>query len=145
MLLRQWVDPPYCGGHWMKELVEIAGGSDQLSVHARPSHRIDWTDVLRFSPDTIVLTCCGFDLERNKREAEILASFPGFFDLPAVKHRRVFATAGSGYFSRPGPRIVESLEILDCIIHPEIFAAPAMKGMFAPVALSPVTSLKRGA
>jgi len=129
----EWVDPPYCGGHWMKELVEIAGGRDDLSKHALPSHRIDWNDVLCFSPEVLVLTCCGFDLKRSMGEAEILASFPGIFDLPAVKHDRLFATAGSGYFSRPGPRIVDSLEMLAYIIHPEIFAPPAVKDAFAKV------------
>src|SRR5579862_3468568 len=60
----EWVDPPFCGGHWMKELVEIAGGRDDLAVMHRPSRRIDWKNVLDFAPDVIVLTCCGFSLTR---------------------------------------------------------------------------------
>jgi iron complex transport system substrate-binding protein len=122
----EWVDPPYCGGHWMKELVELAGGRDDLANDASPSYRIEWEQVIQYAPGIIVLTCCGYDLERSKREAEILATFPGILDLPALRQNRVFATAGSGYFSRPSPRIVDSLEILAHLIHPEIFSPPAL-------------------
>ena len=82
-----------------------------------------------------MLTCCGFALERNLQEAELLASFEGALELPAVRARRVYATDGSSYFSRPGPRIVESIEILAHLIHPEAFPAPALEGAFARVPL----------
>jgi len=113
----EWVEPPYCGGHWMKELVEIAGGRDDLANHHRPSCRIEWHRVLEFFPEVLVLTCCGYTLSRVEQEAETLAAFEGFAGLPAVKAGRVFATDGSAYFSRPGPRLVESLEILAHLIH----------------------------
>lgn len=132
----EWVNPPYCGGHWMKELVEIAGGRDDLSNLHRPSYRIKWSRVLDFSPEIIVLTCCGFDLKRVEREAETLAKFEGLSNLPAAKAGRIFATDGSSYFSRPGPRIVESLEILAHLIHPEVFSAPPLKGAFSALDLS---------
>ncbi len=131
----EWVDPPFCGGHWMKELVEIAGGRDDLANLHRPSYRIEWRRVLDFAPEVIVLTCCGFSLERNLEEAKILASLEGARELPAVKSGRVFATDGSAYFSRPGPRIVESLEILAHCIHPEIFAPPPLPGAYQSVRL----------
>ena len=117
----EWVDPPFCGGHWMKELVELAGGRDNLARLHQPSTRIDWRQVLDFAPEVIVLTCCGFDLARNLREAEILARFERVAELPAVRDGRVYAADGSAYFSRPGPRIVDSLEILAHLIHPELF------------------------
>src|SRR5947207_10524729 len=82
----EWVDPPYCGGHWMKELVEIAGGDDALAVSHRPSYRVAWQDVLDFAPEIIVLTCCGFDLERCSHESRILAGFPGAHALPAIRN-----------------------------------------------------------
>lgn len=132
----EWADPPYCGGHWMKELVEIAGGRDDLAVLHRPSYRIDWRRVRDFAPEVIVLTCCGFFLDRNLREAELLAGFEGALDLPAVKAGRVYATDGSSYFSRPGPRIVDSLEILAHCIHPELFRPPPLEEAFASVSLS---------
>jgi iron complex transport system substrate-binding protein len=120
----EWVNPPYCGGHWMKTLVELAGGVDELARAGRPSTRIEWERVLEFSPEVMVLTCCGYKLPRVIQEAETLARYPGFHDLPAAKANRVFATNGSDYFSRPGPRIIDSLEILAHLVHPEIFPAP---------------------
>jgi iron complex transport system substrate-binding protein len=129
----EWVDPPYCGGHWMKELVEIAGGADDLANLHRPSYRIEWKRVLEFAPEVIALTCCGFGLARCEEEGEILATFEGFSELPAVRTGRVFATDGSQYFSRPGPRIVESLEILAHLIHPELFPASPVPNAFSPL------------
>jgi len=138
----EWVNPPYCGGHWMRELVEIAGGRDELSNYRRPSYRIDWSRVLEFSPEVIVLTCCGFDLHRCMQEAEILATFEGVLALPAAKAGRIFATDGSAYFSRPGPRIVDSLEILAHLIHPELFPPPALSGAFSALDLSRVGTIQ---
>lgn len=129
----EWVNPPYCGGHWMKELAEIAGGRDELSNLHRPSYRIEWSKVIDFSPEVIVMTCCGFNLDRCKSEGDVLATFAGVDELPAVKAGRVFATDGSSYFSRPGPRIVDSLEILAHLIHPELFAPPSMAGAFSSI------------
>jgi iron complex transport system substrate-binding protein len=136
----EWVDPPFCGGHWMKELVEAAGGRDDLARLHRPSSRVDWNQVLDYAPEIIVLTCCGFDLNRCQRESEILSEFEGARDLPAAKVGRIYATDGSAYFSRPGPRIVESLEILAHLIHPDLFPAPPLVGAFAAVDLHETAS-----
>ncbi|HVB87000.1 MAG TPA: cobalamin-binding protein [Candidatus Dormibacteraeota bacterium] len=136
----EWVDPPFCGGHWMKELVDLAGGRDDLAADRRPSRRIDWQRVLDFSPEVIVLTCCGFDLHRCAAEADILATFERVDALPAAKSGRIFATDGSAYFSRPGPRIVDSLEILAHLLHPAIFAAPDLPHAFSAVSLSRATA-----
>ncbi len=126
----EWVDPPYCGGHWMAELVEFAGGRDDLAQPGRPSRRIEWDQVTAFAPEILVLTCCGFPLDRCAQEARILARYPGAADLPAVRDGRVYATDGSAYFSRPGPRIVESLEILAHLVHPERFPPPPVENAF---------------
>jgi iron complex transport system substrate-binding protein len=133
----EWVNPPYCGGHWMKELVEIAGGTDSLSNLHRPSYRIEWKKVLEFNPEVIVLTCCGFDLERCEQEGAALPGFNAAGELFAVRNRRVYATDGSHFFSRPGPRIVESLEILAHLIHPNLFPPPAVSNAFKAVRLMP--------
>lgn len=138
----EWVNPPYCGGHWMKELVDAAGGRDDLSNHHQPSYRIGWNRVLEFAPEVIVLTCCGFDLHRCMQEAEVLATFEGALSLPAVETGRVFATDGSAYFSRPGPRIVDSLEILAHLIHPELFSPPALSGAFSAIDFSRLGTLR---
>lgn len=132
----EWVNPPYCGGHWMKELVEIAGGCDDLALLHRPSRRIEWSKVVDFAPEVIVLTCCGFNLDRCEHEGQILAKFEGVQDLPAAKARHIYATDGSSYFSRPGPRIVESIEILAHLIHPELFPPPPLIGAFSSLSLA---------
>lgn len=133
----EWVDPPFCGGHWMKELVDIAGGVDDLAHLHRPSHRVEWNRVIDFSPEVIVLTCCGFSLQRCQAEGAILARMDGAGRLPAVRSGRVFATDGSAYFSRPGPRIVDSLEILAHLIHPNLFPPPPLEGGFAKIDFIP--------
>jgi iron complex transport system substrate-binding protein len=117
----EWVNPPYCGGHWMKELVELAGGHDGLAVDQKPSVRIDWQQVVDFAPEIIVLTCCGYDVTRSAAEGELLPTFPGANRVPAIQQSQIYATDSSSYFARPGPRIVDSLEILAHIIHPDIF------------------------
>jgi iron complex transport system substrate-binding protein len=139
----EWVNPPYYGGHWMKTLVQIAGGVDELAKAGRPSTRIEWERVLEFSPEIMVLTCCGYKLPRVIQEAETLASFPGFHELPAAKSNRIFATNGSDYFSRPGPRIVDSLEILVHLVHPELFPAPPLEQAFAAVDFAGVATGSR--
>lgn len=139
----EWVSPPYYGGHWMKTLVEIAGGIDELARAGRPSTRIEWERVLEFSPEIMVLTCCGYKLPRVIQEAGTLARFPGFHDLPAARSNRVFATNGSDYFSRPGPRIVDSLEILAHLVHPELFPAPPLEQAFAAVDFAGVPAQSR--
>jgi iron complex transport system substrate-binding protein len=133
----EWADPVFCGGHWMKELVEIAGGRDDLSLLHRPSTRIEWQQVVEFAPEVLVLTCCGFDVTRMRREVEVLAAntsvTPGFRELPAVRAGRVYVTNAMAYFSRPGPRIVDSLEILAHLIHPQVFADPGYPDAFAHI------------
>jgi iron complex transport system substrate-binding protein len=140
VLCLEWVDPPYCGGHWMKELVEIAGGIDNFSNHHGPSHRLNWQRVLELPPEVIVLTCCGFGLDRCAEESHILARLEGVHEFPATRSGRVFATDGSAYFSRPGPRIVDSLEILAHLIHPDIFPTPLLANAFSRLDLHRVTT-----
>ena len=125
----EWADPPYCGGHWAAELVEMAGGRDDLAKLHRPSQRIEWSRIADYAPDVVVLTCCGFNLERNMQEAQVLSRHPELLSA------RVYATDGSAYFSRPGPRIVDSLEILAHLIHPELFPPPCFPSAFARVQL----------
>jgi iron complex transport system substrate-binding protein len=96
--------------------------------------------VLELPPDLIVLTCCGFGLDRCAEEGHILTKLEGVHDLPATRSGRVFATDGSAYFSRPGPRIVESLEILAHLTHPDVFAAPPLPKAFSRLDLSRVTA-----
>jgi len=136
----EWVNPPYCGGHWMSKMVEIAGGVDELANPERPSYRIEWNRILEFAPEVMVLTCCGFKLPRVVEEAMTLTRFEHLHELPAIRNNRVYATNGSDYFSRPGPRIVDSLEILAHLIHPELFPAPPLADAFTTVDLATVAT-----
>ncbi|TAJ77180.1 cobalamin-binding protein [bacterium] len=117
----EWLEPIYNAGHWVPEMVELAGGIDGLGTKGKPSVKVAWDQVVQFAPEVIVLMPCGFDIERAMKEVHLLYNLPGWSDLPAVKRGNVFATNGSAYFNRSGPRLVDGLEILAQIIHPEIF------------------------
>lgn len=119
----EWFDPPFGPGHWLPELVELAGGRAGLGAPGEPSRRVTWDEVVAFAPEVIVLAPCGFDLERASSEAlAVLPRRPGWDTLPAVRAGRVFAVDANSYFSRPGPRVVDSLELLARLIHPDLFA-----------------------
>jgi iron complex transport system substrate-binding protein len=119
--LMEWVDPPFCAGHWGPELVQIAGGYDSLGKKHQPSARIEWQQVLNARPEIIVLALCGYDIDRARRDYELLRRFPGFDCVPAARSGEIYAVNASAYFARPGPRIVDSLEILAGILHPSEF------------------------
>lgn len=118
----EWIDPLFCGGHWNPELVELAGGVDGLGRPHQPSVRIEWEQVREFAPEVLIISCCGFSSERASEDMTILEDQPGWDDLPAVQAGRVHIIDGTSYFSRPGPRLVESLEILAELLHPQLFA-----------------------
>jgi iron complex transport system substrate-binding protein len=126
--LMEWVDPPFCSGHWGPELVEIAGGYDPLGRKHQPSVQIEWQQVLDAHPEIIVLALCGYDIDRARYDYELLRRFPGFDSLPAAQSGEVYVINASAYFARPGPRIVDSLEILAGILHPEEFPEFAPRG-----------------
>jgi iron complex transport system substrate-binding protein len=119
--LMEWVDPPFCAGHWGPELVEIAGGVDPLGRKHQKSVQIEWEQVLEAKPEVIVLALCGYDVPRAERDLELLRTYPGFDTLPAARENRIHLVDANAFFSRPGPRIVDSLELLAGILHPESF------------------------
>ena len=108
----EWLDPLYSAGHWVPEMVELAGGEDVLAVKHKPSARVSLEDVVAAAPEVLVLMPCGFDRERTLREWELLKDLPAWREIPAVARGRVFAVDGAKYFNRPGPRLVDGLEIL---------------------------------
>jgi iron complex transport system substrate-binding protein len=120
----EWFDPIYAAGHWVPEMVELAGGHDVLGRKGEPSTKIDWNKVVEVAPDVIVLMPCGFDVSQTLRGAPVLKQLEGWRDLPAVKAGNVFAANGHAFFSRPGPRLVDGLDILAHVIHPEVFPIP---------------------
>ena len=126
--LMEWVDPPFCCGHWGPELAEIAGGYDPLGHKHQASVQIDWREVLDARPEVVVLALCGYEAHRARRDYELLRSFPKFDSLPAARRGEIYLVDATAYFARPGPRIVDSLEILAGILHPEEFPEFASRG-----------------
>jgi len=117
----EWLAPPYSAGHWMPELVELAGGVDGLASKGKDSARLAWERILDYAPEILILSPCGFHLNEVLRQAPLLTRYPEWERLPAVKAGRVYAVDANSYFARPGPRIVEGLELLAALLHPEEF------------------------
>ena len=115
----EWTDPLMVGGHWVPEMVRIAGGLDVLGEEGAPSRYVSWDEVVDAQPEVMILMPCGYDLARTLELVPEVASRPGFDDLPAARAGRVFAVDGSAYFSRPGPRIIHGLEILAAAVRGE--------------------------
>jgi iron complex transport system substrate-binding protein len=118
----EWADPVYCAGHWVPEMMEIAGGIDALSRRGTDSVRIEWSEVIKWAPEILILMPCGFRMEQALEQVSILERLPGWNDLPAVRSGRVFAVDANSYFARPGPRVVDGTELLGHLIHPDRFA-----------------------
>src|SRR5215471_4210353 len=121
----EWLDPPFTAGHWVPEMIRLAGGRDELAREGRPSSQIDWSRIADYDPEIIILMPCGFTLERTRKEFARLTLPSEWRGLSAVRSRHVYAVNGSAYFNRPGPRIVEGLGILAEIMHPELFRRSA--------------------
>jgi iron complex transport system substrate-binding protein len=119
MAFIEWLDPPFACGHWNPELVEMAGATDPFGRAGRPADMIEWVDVAASRPDMIFVAACGFGVERTLEDLPALACMPEWREVPAVRSGRVYVTDGSQYFSRPGPRLVDSLEILAHAVDPE--------------------------
>ena len=118
----EWLEPVYCSGHWVPEMVQIAGGVDQLSRQGSDSVRVSWDDVLEWDPEVLVITPCGYDLPRVIEESQNLPNYPNWSKLSAVHNGRVFAVDANSYFARPGPRVVDGTELLAHLIHPDMFS-----------------------
>ena len=117
----EWLEPMMVSGNWVPELVSIAGGVSILAEAGQHSPFIQWVDIQLQDPEVIIVMPCGFSIERTLREIDILLQLPGFAELQAVKNNRLYIVDGNQYFNRPGPRIVDSIEILAEIIHPKQF------------------------
>jgi len=122
--LLEWIDPPFSTGHWNPELVRLAGGTDGLGRERQKSVTLRWEQVVAWNPDVVLISCCGFTAERTMQELPVLDRVAGWDSLAAVRSGRVYVTDGSSYFSRPGPRLVDSLELLGHVIHPDVHPLP---------------------
>ena len=118
----EWLDPPFVAGHWTPQLIEYAGGADVLGFAGEPSEERSWDEVAAAQPDVVIVMPCGFDAELAYREAEMHRN-----QLAALGAGEIVAVDAAAYFSRPGPRIVDGLELLAHLLHPELFPeAPAL-------------------
>ena len=117
----EWIEPLMAAGNWVPELVELAGGANMAGETGKHSPWMNWKTLKQLDPEIIVIMPCGFDLKRTRAEMGPLMNRRDWTKLRAVKNKRVFLTDGNHFFNRPGPRIVESLEILAEIIHPDRF------------------------
>ena len=119
VLALEWLNPLFQGGHWVPEMIALAGGDPVLATAGSSSTRVEWTDVIEAQPEIIVLMPCGFDLRTTLAQyRDEVPNFPAaWHQLPAVRDGRLFAVDGNAFFSRPGPRLVDGLEILDAIVN----------------------------
>ena len=118
----EWADPLMCGGHWVPEMVDLAGGSNTFGDKDTGTFKLEWEEVVARQPEVIVMMPCGFDVKRGLEDVPILAQLDGWKDLPAVRNDRVYVVDASAYTSRSGPRLVTGLEIMAEMIHPELFS-----------------------
>lgn len=116
----EWIEPPMSGGHWMPELIEAAGGLSPFGVPGANSPWVNWEEFAAADPDVLLVAPCGYDIATSLPEMELLRPHPVFRDLRAVRDGRVFVADGNAFFNRPGPRLVESAEILSEILHPDV-------------------------
>jgi iron complex transport system substrate-binding protein len=115
----EWLDPPFVGGHWVPQMIEIAGGIDFLGLPGERSRELSWDEVKAAEPDVAVLMQCGYDTTHSAEEAEDYAD-----ELIALGAQKIYACDASAYFSRPGPRLVDGLELLAHTLHPELIPEP---------------------
>lgn len=132
VLCLEWLDPPMPAGHWLPQMVEFAGGESGPIAAGQPSRKLPWEVMRAFQPEVIVLTPCGFDAPRAAAEAACLGHLEGWFQLPALRKGRVYAVDANAHFSRPGPRLVDGLEMLAHILHPDRWPNQPSEGSAAP-------------
>lgn len=125
VMVLEWIDPPFTAGHWSPELVALAGGEEVLGVAGEKSRACAWEEVVAADPEVLVVALCGFDAARSRLDLPILARMPGYDDLACVRAGEVFLVDGNAFFSRPGPRLIDALEIVAHTLHPAIHPLPS--------------------
>jgi iron complex transport system substrate-binding protein len=119
-------------------MVRLARGMDQLGREGTDSVRIPWDDVVRWAPEVVIVMPCGFHLDEAADQAGNLFTYPGAFDLPAVRSGRVYAVDASSYFARPGPRVIDGTELLAHLFHPDLFDWQGPAGAFRQLRADPI-------
>ncbi len=117
----EWLQPPWIGGHWIPQMIDYAGGVDGIGTFGKPSRKVEWDEIVEYQPEIIILSPCGYDIKQVLAEVHALSAYSGWDKVPAFHSSNIYAVNASAYFSRPGPRIVDGLELLAHMIHPELF------------------------
>jgi iron complex transport system substrate-binding protein len=120
----EWSDPPFSAGHWIPDMVEAVGGTPVLAEKGAPSREVAWHEIRAAAPEVVVFMPCGYYLEEAEEEAASFLHQAEFADTPAARNGNVYAVDATSYFSRPGPRIVDGLEILAWAAHPDFYPTP---------------------
>lgn len=120
----EWLLPPFNGGHWNPELVTLAGGVDLLGAHGKPSSTQRWSGLVELKPEVLFIACCGFTIDRAMDDVRAVSRNEAWHELPAVRDDRVYLTDGNAYFSSPGPRLIDGLEIMAHVLHTTVHTAP---------------------
>jgi iron complex transport system substrate-binding protein len=126
VFVTEWLEPPYSAGHWVPDMVAVAGGTDVAGLPGEPSHRMRWTDVAALEPDVVILAPCGFDLDRTLAEIVPLDLSAHLLGTPARQESSIFAVDANGYFSRPTSRVVDGIELLAHLFHPQAYPDPGL-------------------
>ncbi len=126
VFISEWLEPPFAAGHWVPDMVTLAGGTEVAGMSGEPSYRMRWTDVAALKPDVVVLAPCGFDLDRTLNEVVTLDLSANLLGTPARQESRVFAVDANAHFSRPGPRLVDGVELLAYLLHPDAYSDPGI-------------------
>ena len=133
VVLLEWLQPFYVGGHWVPEMIERAGGIDVMGKAEAPSFRVREEEIIEAAPDVLIVAPCGYSKERSREEYLSLTFSPEWATIPAVRNGRVYAMDANSYVSRPGPRLVTGMEAMAKAIHPYIRVRPGAEAAVLPI------------
>ena len=125
----EWLDPVFASGHWVPEMVEMAGGRDGLARRRKDSARVEWSELAAYAPEQLIIMPCGLTIKQTRRELPVVTGRAEWSELPAVRHGEVYLADGPSYFNGSGPRLVDGLEILAGIFHPDRFRRRRRRGV----------------
>jgi iron complex transport system substrate-binding protein len=136
----EWLDPFYVGGHWVPEMIERAGGIDLFGLPRKPTFRVTLQDIIESIPDVILVSPCGYSAEQARNEYRNMPLPDQWSVTPAVHNNRVYALEANGYFSRPGPRLANGIEILAKALHPMLTVSAEAEQAILPIAIGAATA-----
>jgi iron complex transport system substrate-binding protein len=139
----EWLQPFYVGGHWVPEMIELAGGEDLFGAKGTPSFRITLDELVDAAPEILLIAPCGYGAEQARNEVRTMTFPEEWHAIPAVRNARVYALEANSYFSRPGPRLVSGVEALAKLFHPAIEVSPEAESAVSPITID--TRSARGA